>query len=180
MKKVFGLLAAAAVLSSGFSLAQSDQSHDVNIKIPDVLRIRLTSGASNAAVANPTPVEFDFVANQAIFDVGDYGPTNTGSFNWDDVKVFSNDADGWEVRVATVNNSADVFDWSKVTVRHGGANANVTADFDIAGGSIADNNAKTGGWESLGFGPNDYTISFDGSEDAGDYNGTVTYDIFGL
>ena len=176
MKKVFGLLAAAAVLSSGVSFAQSQQSHDVNIKIPDVLRIRLTSGASNAAVASPTPVEFDFVANEASFDVGTvFGPTNTGGFNWDDVKVFSNAVDGWEVRVTTDNTS---FDWSKVEVAADGANT--YGAFNLGGGFIADSATKTGGWESLGFGPRDFSIEFDGSEDAGDYSTTVTYDIFGI
>ena len=180
MKKVLSLLAAAAVLSSSAAFAQDTQSHDVNIRIPDVLRIRLTQGASSDAVANPSAVEFDFVANQAIFDVGSYGPTNPGAFNWDDVQVFSNDVDGWQVNVSTVNNSAAAFDWSKVEVAPSGTNANVSPVFNLGGGSIADNSAKTGGWERLGFGPNDFTISFDGSEDAGDYNATVTYEIFGL
>ncbi len=176
MKKVFGLLAAAAVLSTSVAFAQDKQSHDVNIKIPDVLRIRLTSGASNAAVANPTAVEFDFVANEASFDVGTvFAPTNSGSFNWDDVKVFSNDVDGWEVRVSTDNTS---FDWSKVKVAATGVST--YGAFDLGGGYIADSATKTGGWESLGFGPENFSIEFDGSEDAGDYSTTVLYTIIGL
>ena len=174
MKK-FALLAAAAVLSTSAAFAQDTQSHDVNVKVPNVLRIRLTSGASNAAVANPTPVEFDFVANEAAFDVGSFGPTNA-SFNWDDVKVFSNYAI-WSVEVST-GNDVGSFDWSKVSVTATGANA--SNSFTLADTTIAGASSKTGGWQSLGFGPDDFEITFDGSEDAGTYATTVTYDIFGL
>ena len=183
MKKVLGLLAAAAVLSSGVAFAQDTDSHDVEIRIPDVLRIRLTAGNSTNAVADPTPVQFDFVAQEALFDVGTiFGPTNTTPFNWDDVQVFSNAQNGWEVSVATSNAT---FAWNKVTVEPGVItgkpnNANVDDVFNLGSGRIADSTAKTGGWERLGFGPEDFSIQFDGSEDAGDYSTTVTYSITSL
>ena len=173
MKKVFALLAATAVLSTSAAFAQDTQSHDVNVKVPNVLRIRLTEASSNAAVTSPDPVEFDFVANEAMFDVGSFGPTNA-SFNWADVKVFSNNGTGWAVDVSTDNVS---FDWGKVSVTATGANA---ANFTLADATVASNTGKTGGWESLGFGPDDFSITFDGSEDAGTYSTTVTYDIYGL
>ena len=177
MKKVFALLAAAALLSTSAAFAQDTQSHDVNVKVPNVLRIRLTQGASNAAVANPTPVEFDFVAYETLFDVGQaFGPTNA-SFNWDDVKVFSNNGAGWTVEVST-GNDVGSFDWSKVSVAATGANA--VSSFSLADTTVAGSTSKTGGWASLGFGPDDFSITFDGSEDAGTYSTTVTYDIFGL
>ena len=174
MKKAFSLLAAAAVLSSGMVFAQAEQSHEVNVKIPNVLRIRLTQGDSNAAATNPDPVEFDFITREAVFDTGTiFGPTNGPTYNWDDVRVFSNNQNGWEVFV-TVDNSD--FDWGKIKVAADGVHA-FNGGFDLDGGSIAGHSSKTGGWESLGFGPQDFTAEFDGSEDAGTYSTTVTYTI---
>ena len=173
MKKALSLLAAAAVLSSGVVFAQNEQSHEVNVKIPDVLRIRLTQPNSNDAATNPDPVEFDFIANEAVFDTGTvFGPTNS-NFNWDDVKVFSNNQNGWEVFVTTDNGD---FDWGKIKVAADGAHA-FNGGFDLDGGSIAGHGSKTGGWESLGFGPQDFSIVFDGSEDAGTYSTMVTYTV---
>lgn len=169
--KYFSLL---ILLLSSFALAQSDQSHDVNVNVPSVLRIRLTSGESNLAVANPTPVEFDFVTEQERFDTGvAFAPTNTA--NWNDVIVMTNYAGAWQVDVSVSDNS---FSWSKVAVN---AQGGLAMPFDLTDGSVvAFGLTKTGGWQSLGFGPSDFSIAFDGSEEAGTYTTEVTYEIYGL
>ena len=182
MKKVFGLLAAAAVLSSGVSFAQitppassgnPSQSHDVNIKIPNVLGIRLTNGTSNVAVADPTPVSFVLNDGQLSFDGGEFVPSNQGEGNWDDVKVFSN-VTGFNVEVGVTNGLG--FDWTKVSVA---ANGGLASPFTLGAlnPNIVTGAAKTNAWTSLGFGPDDFKLTLNGSEDAGDYSTTVTYTI---
>ena len=170
MKKVLVLLV-VAVLGSSLGFAQSSQSHDVNVKIPSVLRIRITSGASNAPVTAPSAVVFDFVANPTLFEVGTpLASTNAAPANWDGIKVFSN-GQAWRVEVATTTTGA--FDWSKVSVLA----LDGSPLFNLGSGEIA-TGGITSGWMSLGFGPSDFRITFDGSEDAGTYDTTVTYNIY--
>ncbi len=188
MKKVLGLLAAAAVLSSGVSFAQTEGKHDVEVKIPNVLRIRFVDG--NAPVSAPDAVLFDFVTDATRFETGtSFGastPTD-GGYNWDDVQVFSNDVN-WFVGMTLSDKTGpepvdgEGFDWDQVTIE-GATGANINASFDlmdpfIAGNDGSESSAKTRGWESLGFGPDNFRVTFDGTEDAGDYSTTVTYNIF--
>ncbi len=172
MKKVFGLLAAAAVLSTSVAFAQEQQSHEVEIKIPDVLGIRLTNGNSNDAVAEPTAVSFILNDGQLSFDGGTFNPSNLGEGNWDDVKVFSNQS-GFDVKVGVANGLS--FDWTKVSVAADGLASPFT--LGALNPNIITSAAKTNAWTSLGFGPDDFKLTLDGSEDAGDYSTEVTYTI---
>lgn len=173
MKKVFGLLAAAAVLSTSVAFAQDQQSHDVNIEIPNVLGIRLTNQTTgDAAVTNPTAVEFILNDGQ-MFGGGEFVPSNLGEGNWDDVKVFSN-VSGFDVEVE-VTNGLD-FNWNKVSFEADGL-ANGTFQLGALSPNIVTGAAKTNAWTSLGFGPDDFKLTLDGSEDAGNYSTEVTYTV---
>ena len=177
MKKVFGLLAAAAVLSTSVSFAQSDPlKHEVNVKIPNVLRIRFAQTSANPISA----VQFDYADPANLFDIGIPLEPTDANHTWDDIEVFSNKA-GWAVKV-DVANQGTPFDWSKVSVTRADTTYLSSAAFqldDAATATITDNNktAKTGGWQSLGIDPANYRIEFDGSEDEGTYTAEVTYSI---
>ncbi len=175
MKKFLATaIAIAMVYGLGTTFAQSSQSHDVEINIPNVLMLRLTSGNSNAAVNNPSAVVFD-LTTVAFEPEATYQPTNLAAANWDNVRVFANGG-GWQVTVATDNDS---FDWSKVTVTPSGGDFAVNPFTLPAGTSVPifSSPSRTNGWRSLGFGPAQFELALDGSEEAGTYSTTVTYTI---
>lgn len=175
MKKVVVFLATLILVSTTAAFAQSSKQHGVNVEVPSLLRIRFTAGTSTTDIATPDNVEFIFDAT--TYDVGTFGPTNAAPFNWDDVKVFYNGLATWSV---TVTNSGDLtFDWSKIVVTPNGSGAMAAAAaFDLTETAPIHTGAgKTSGWLSLGFGPADYGITFDGAEDPGAYSSTVTYSI---
>jgi hypothetical protein len=175
MKKFLAIVIVTALVAGlGAALAQSSQSHEVQINIPNVLMIRLTSGASNAAVSSPTAVVFDL--STVTFDPEDtYTPTNLSAANWDNVRVFANGG-GWQVTVATNN---DTFDWSKITVTPSGGDYTVNPFTLPVNDSVQifTHGSRTNGWRSLGFGPAQFALALDGTEDAGTYTTTVTYTI---
>lgn len=171
MKKVFGLIGFLAIMVSGTAFAQTTQSHDVTVTIPSYLKIRMVDGAG-ALVSAPDAIAFDYgaAANAGSFTPGTPLP-RTSTNNWADVEVASNDG-GWKVNVSTTTTSG--FDWSKVIVNNGGSvNFDLTSTADIATGTT------TAGWTSLGFGPANFSITFDGTEAATTtaYQDTVTYSI---
>ena len=172
MKKyIIPLLASLVLLASSTAFAQSFQSHDVEIELPGVLMIRLVNGTSNSAVTSPSPVVFDLSALDAdSFDPeGTYNPTNASAFNWDDVAVFSNGG-AWDVTVTLTN--PGTFTWSKVAVD------SASGDFTLVDDTvIADGTGRTNGWARLGFGPQNFSLDLDGTEDSGSYSVTVTYSI---
>lgn len=173
MKKLLTTTIVAAMITSlGAAWAQTSQSHDVEVRIPNVLMIRLTAGTGNAAVSSPTAVVFDLLGLGAA----DFEPVSvhspTGTANWDNVRVFANGG-GWRVTLAT---STTTFDWSKVQITPSGGYYTV-APFTLATGEIFSHTARTGGWRSLGFGPAQFRLHLDGTEAAGNYSTTVTYTI---
>jgi len=179
MKKLVATLIATGMLVGiGTVLGQGLQSHEVVVTLPDLLSIRLvdTTDADDpsAEVLGPDAVVFDlggYTVDTFVPD-GSYSPTNV-SFNWDDVVVFANSVNGWQVTMAL---SADVggFEWSKVSVAAG------LVDFDLGDTNIASAAATTEGWLSLGFGPADFVLTLDGTEVTGTYSTTVTYTISAL
>lgn len=175
MKKFFAVsVVTVMIMSLGTTLAQSFQQHEVEVRLPNVLIIRLTAGNSVSGVTNPTAVAFDFTTTAATFEpIGTYEPTNTA--NWDDVRVFANGG-GWQVTVATDN---DEFDWSKLAVTPHGGDYSLSA-FNLPVNSsvqIFNHNSRTSGWRSLGFGPAQFSLTLDGTEVAGTYSTIVTYTI---
>lgn len=197
MKKLVAIsIVTALVLASGATFGQSaSASHDVEIRVPNVLMLRITDGGGNAAATNPT-VTFDFqdVANvDTYLDIvngggGDLSPTNVSNFG--DVIVFSNRAT-WSVTVAasgiTFANDLGLAGvtgngvaLSDITVAPNGAPglnvSSVSASWDLTGSQIA-NGVRTQGWRSLGFSGRDYRFAVNGDEDPGTYTTTVTYTI---
>ena len=193
MKKLVStLLATAMLVGLGAAFAQAS-SHDVEIRIPNVLQLRIVNGSSLAAASSPS-VTFDFQANQAAYlDLvnaggGELAPTSVTNFS--DVIVFSNRA-SWTVTVSageiTFDNNLGLagatnlgISLADIIVRPSGTpGANVStleASWSLTGGTIA-TGVRTQGWRNLGFGGADYRFAVNGDEDPGTYTTTVTYTI---
>ena len=196
MKKLFAFAITSALIALGTAFAQTD-THDVNIKIPNVLQLRITDGTGNNASANAA-IEFDYQTNAANVDTylttvngggGDLAPTTVTGFG--DVIVFANRGT-WNVSVSsTAMNFNDNLGLGASVTGAGVALADikvapsgtagtgvsaVSGNFDLTSGQIA-NGAKTQGWSSLGFDGNDYVFSVNGDEDPGEYTTVVTYSI---
>lgn len=177
MKKVFGLIGFLALIISGTAFAQTSQQHDVTVTIPSFFQIRMVDGSGTPVTGALDSVDFDYNANAASFIANTMlPPTNTG-FNWDDVEVSSNDG-AWEVTLQVSGTDEANFAWgTKVGVD---ANTDNAFDFNLADDAVVDaGTGSTSGWESLGFGPDDFRVRFDGTEaaDATGFTVTVTYTI---
>ena len=199
MKKLVVVsIVAAVLLASGAVFGKSATTeHELEIRIPDVLFLRITDGTegSNASADNPS-VMFDFQALENIdtyMDMvnaggGDLEPTNVNNFG--DVIVFANRG-AWSVGV-----SAEDFDFEdnldlEVThngvalgdikvVRSGTPGTNVSsvaASWDLTTATAIASGTRTQGWNSLGFSGIDYSFTVDGHEAPGTYTTTVTYTI---
>jgi hypothetical protein len=200
MKRHLLRLAALAALSvTGLGFAQTD-SHNVTVRIPSVLQVRITDGASNAASAAPA-VEFDFQdsANTGIyFDAvaagGDLvAPTDVVDFG--DIKVFSNRNGTWNLSVvASALNYTNNLGLNPVPVPgitlsltdimvepSSPEDSSVTdraEDFSLSTSSqVVAQGTRTTGWASVGISGEDYALNVDGDEDPGQYVTTVTYTI---
>ena len=195
MKKVFGSLITAGLLVAGGAFAQTD-SHDVNIKIPNVLQLRITDGTGNNA-SGSAAIEFDYQTVAANVDTylntvngggGDLDPTSVSGFG--DVIVFANRA-SWSVDVSSTalafNDNLGLGSvtgagvaLADVRVAPSGAAgtgvSSVTPTWDLSGSTVA-TGVKTSGWSSLGFDGDDYVFAVNGDEDPGEYTTVVTYSI---
>jgi hypothetical protein len=196
MKRHLLRLAALAALSvAGLGFAQTD-SHDVTVRIPSVLQVRITNGVSTAESANPS-VTFDYQAaanintylNTVNLGGGLLNPTAVVDFG--NVLVFSNRSGTWTVTVAAApltftNNlavtgatGAGVALGDISVVPSGVQGTGVTtrsASYTMAGGTVA-TGGRTTGWSGLGIGGNDYRLNVNGNEDPGTYVSVVTYTI---
>jgi hypothetical protein len=183
MKKVVvTLITTGMLVAMGAAFGQAEQKHDVEVTLPQLVMIRIVDSTavdldgnrSYATVDTPDAVVFDL---DTRYDEFSFDPTGTYSpdaleYNWDDVVVFSN-ATGWEVLVSlslsTRLLTGDLFDWSKVSV---------PGKFDLGPNDVVGSDtATTGGWFSLDFGPKDFELALDGTEEADTYSVTVTYTI---
>jgi hypothetical protein len=177
MKKFLATILASLVLVS-FGSVFAQVQHDVTVTIPEVVTIRFTDGTSRAPVTTDLDLAFNITGDAADF-AGTYPPTNVATRDWADVQVFQNRATAWSVSIA-VTPLATGFDWTKVSVTPGSANA-IATPFDLgSAGVIAANtylNAAPRGWNSLGFGPGDFLLTLDGTEDAGTHTATVVYTL---
>lgn len=192
MKKLVVITFVSAMfLASGAAFAQS-ASHDVEIRLPNVLMLRITDGTSNAAATDPS-VLFDFQGDMDTYlDMvntggGNLEPTDVSAFG--DVIVFSNRAT-WTVTVAAdpiafddsvgvgvAGNGVALSDITVVPSGTAGLNvSSVETSWDLTGSAIA-TGVRTQGWRSLGFSGDDYRFAVDGDEDPGTYTTTVTYTI---
>ncbi len=199
MKRHLLRLAALAALSvAGLGFAQTD-THDVTVRIPSVLQVRITDSTGNNPGANPA-IEFDYQAaanlptylNTVNLGGGDLAPTAVTDFT--NIKVFSNRVGTWNLRVSaaalTFTNNlgltpaptgvgvalADL----KVTPS-GTMDASVTSrstSYTLATApAIVASGGRTTGWAAVGIGGNDYDLVVNGDEDPGQYVTTVTYTV---
>jgi hypothetical protein len=177
MKKfLVSTLATFVLVSAGSVFAQATAQHDVTVTIPEVVMLRFTSGTSNAAVTTNQDVEFDLTSAFADGLAGSYAMTNTPG--WDDLRVFVNRASSWSVTMGLSNVVVPVdadWDWSEIVVTPSGSGL-ATNPFGLDDSGIV-TAATARGWSSLGFGPQDFELTLDGTEVAGDYSATVTYTL---
>ncbi len=175
-------------LGAGFANTPS-ASHGVDIRIPNVLFLRITDGDSNASLEN-TVVNFDFVTEidayldhvTAVSD--DAADPWIGSTDDDpafgDVIVFSNRNNDWHVTVVATDTG---FGLSNIRVSPSGDNESDAAEvgslwtLSTTAEDIFTGGGRTNGWKSLGFSADDYEIRLDGTELPGDYSTVVTYTI---
>lgn len=171
MKKLVIISIVAALLfTTGAVSAQSSQQHEVSVRLPNVLMIRIIDTANgNSPIESPSPVLFDFSGQDAAtFDPsGTLDPTST-SHNWNDIVVLANGG-GWTVYVSTDN---DDFEWDKVSFTHNDGVFTLPVD-DTA--SLVTSGSRTNGWQSLGISPTSFSLVLDATEEAGDFTTTVTY-----
>jgi hypothetical protein len=199
MKRHLVRLAALAALSvAGLGFAQTD-THDVTVRIPSVLQVRITNGTSTAASAAPA-IEFDYQAaanintylNTVNAGGGDLPPTLVTDFG--NVLVFSNRVGTWNLGVSaaalTYTNNLGLTPaptglgvaLADLKVTPSGAMdssvASRSASYTLAtASSTVASGGRTTGWASTGIGGNDYDLVVSGDEDPGQYVTTVTYTI---
>jgi hypothetical protein len=200
MKRHLLRLAALAGLAvAGFGFAQSD-THDVTVRIPSVLQVRITNGTSTAASAAPA-VTFDYQTNAADVTTylntvnaggGDLPPTLVTDFG--NVLVFSNRVGTWNLGVSALNLTySNNLGLTPAPTGVGVALADLkvtpagTQDASVATRSpsytlsntsaVVATGTRTTGWASVGIRGQDYALTVNGNEDPGQYVTTVTYTI---
>jgi len=197
-KLVITSMVASLLLAAGAAFGQPEQTHRLEVNIPNLVMIRIVDGSgSNAASVDPTVV-FDLTTGTAyeellaMNEAATFVPTSITDFN--DVVVFSNRAT-WSVSVAasefnrstgpdTTTSGETPLSISAVSVERpsvvsfptGVSSIASTWTLGTASQSIA-NGVQTRGFRSLGFGGADYRLTLTGEEAPGGYQSTVTYSI---
>ena len=195
-KFLVSTLAMLVVVSFGSVFAQSNTaSHDVRVRIPDLLMLRIVDGTGNNTVAAPV-VGFDFDTNAAgraaymtVVEDGAAADLEPTSSNFGDIVVLSNRA-SWTVDVAaadftfTDNVATDGVDvdayglaLSDISVAITGADTSVGASFTLGTNQDIASGSRTTGWRSLGIAASGYRITVNGDEAPGTYVATVTYTV---
>lgn len=195
MKHLLRLAVLSLLAAASFAAAQTD-SHDVTVRIPSVLQVRITDGTSTAASAAPA-IMFDYQAaanintylNTVNVGGGNLAPTAVTDFG--NILVFSNRSGTWNVNVSAsaltfTNNlgvtgatGAGVALADMVVTPSGALGSGVSsrsANYNLAGGLVA-SGTRTTGWSGLGISGNDYALVVNGDEDPGQYVTVVTYTI---
>lgn len=177
MKK-FLIAASAVILVLTIGTTSAQIQHNVTVSIPEVVTIRFTDGNSRAPVTTNLNLAFTITGDAADF-ADSYAASNLSTRGWADIQVFQNRESSWDVTVEVTGDAG--FDWSKIVVTPTGTNA-IATGFDLTadGLEIAAHdypNAASRGWNSLGFGPGDFELTLDGTEDAGDFTATVVYTL---
>jgi len=191
-------IVAAMIASLGAAFAQTSQSHDVEIRIPNVLLIRIVGVVGDREPADNPRVVFDFsadhVAYMAAVEAGEAGPLKPTSVeNFGDVIVFSNSETSWSVHLSALpltfaphilRGRGAFLDLASIRVRPGQLPDPGVVDRPWrwhlgTTGPIARGRGLEGyrGWRSLGFGGSDYELLVHGDEEPGTYTTIVTYTI---
>lgn len=179
-----------AVLS-GVAVAQTEAHHDIRIRIPNYVGIKIIDASGNLTGA--AGVTFDYTTDPSTYFTAaeqndELPPTSVSAF--EDVQVFKTRG-WWSVYVRATNLSFDGVPqgWSRgldvddIRVRRGSASGLSPGVAGVENGwrlesyyqRIAHSRQGTGGWQSLGFNGEDYLLSVNGDEDPGTYITQVTY-----
>jgi hypothetical protein len=185
MKKLLATAIVAALIASlGAAFAQTSQQHQVEVRIPEVMMIRIVNAPSNAAVTDPAPVVFNLLGLNASNFEPEGAQTVTSSLGttgsvWNQVRVFVNSVRSWSVNVSVENveqpANQPAFDWTNVSV--------LGYDLPAAGASTpttiftSGTARRTTGWENIGITPTSFSLRLDGTEAAGTYRANITYTI---
>ena len=193
MKKLLvTALAIGLVLTLGVGFANAPSaSHNVDIRIPNVLFLRITDGTDNDRL-DGTTINFSFTANEAAINayLDHVTAVDAGADAWightdgtpafGDVIVFSNRNNAWRVTVVATDTA---FGLANIRVTPGRPNLSTSTaagafwTLSTTAANIFANGGRTEGWKSLGFSADDYEIRLDGTELPGNYFTTVTYTI---
>lgn len=193
-KSLITALILTMLVSLGTAFAQTD-SHDVVIKIPSILSVRIVD--SSGGLAGSPIVNFDFrttTANRTKYidavNAGgaDLAPTSTPDFS--DLQVFSNYGT-WSLYVKATDplsaftsldtgiTSGAGISLSDIVVTPSGtpgaSDITVATSFPLDITTAVATGKNTSGWKSVGISGNDYTLHVNGDENPGAYTSTVTY-----
>lgn len=168
------------------------QRHDVTIRIPDVIGLRIVGPGSG-----PRSVTFDYATDAdgflaAVDGTGTLTPTSVTRF--DDVEVHATRNGRWRITVQATDfayigpASPSGLALSDVRVERSGPQDAIVGSGNSASYAtswtlsttateIASRTGATGGWRSLGFSGWDYRVEVDGDEAAGTYTTIVTYSL---
>lgn len=183
-------------LGGAFAQPSPTATHDLFVKIPGILGVRLVDAGGNSALSqSAAAVDFDYSANKADYmaavqgtnaDPGYLAATNA-SGTFDHIIVFSNGG-GWVLKVKAneltdgVSAPAGLAIADVKVTPHGSTDAVVTSlaspfnlsttEQEVASGG------KTTGWHEVGIGGDDYKLFVNGDEQPGTWQSVVTYTIY--
>lgn len=169
------------------ALAQTSADHELRIRIPNYVGIKIIDDSGNMTGA--ASVTFDYSADPTTYFAAAQGngilyPTQVSSFT--DVQVFKSGGT-WAVYVRAGNLQGppggsglllqDIEVWPGSVSGLAAGAGNVSASWQLTTNNhrIAHGQGSTGGWQSLGFNGHDYVVQVQGNEDPGSYSTRVTY-----
>ncbi|MGL4611183.1 MAG: hypothetical protein ACRCYY_16150 [Trueperaceae bacterium] len=198
MKHLLTILLTLYVLSA-VSLAQTTDTHQLRVRIPNYIGLKIVDSAGNISISPRASIIFDYAANPnaymtAIFSTQTLPPTQVDRFA--DIQVAVRGGASWSIRVRatplvyTGTATAGGFALGDIRVNRGAVSGLVTDASLLRGAvklttwglattntTIFRTNGATQGWDSLGFNGRDYVIRVQGDERPGQYTTVVTYEL---
>jgi hypothetical protein len=187
------------LLLTSATFAQVTDTHQVTVRIPNYIGLKIVDSAGNINVYPNASVTFDYAASPATYMSAVLGtqvlpPTQVSNFA--DVQVAVRGGASWSIRVRatpfvfTGTGAASGFNLADIRVNRG-AVSGLIADPSLLRGpiqlttwslattnrTIFRTNGATVGWDSLGFNGQDYDIRVQGDEQPGQYVTVVTYEL---
>jgi hypothetical protein len=197
MRRYLFTLLGLLLVAVGF--AQTSDNHQVQVRIPNYIGLKIVDSAGNINVYPNASVTFDYVANAnaymtAVLGTQTLPPTQVTKFA--DVQVAVRGGASWSIRVKatpfvfTGTGPASGFNLADIQVRRGAVSGLIADPSLLRGGTqlttwslsttsqtIFQTNGATIGWDSLGFNGQDYVIKVQGDEQPGQYVTVVTYEL---
>jgi hypothetical protein len=188
-----------ALLLVATAFAQTSDTHQVQVRIPNYIGLKIVDSAGNINVYPNASVTFDYAANATAYMAAALGtqtlpPTQVTKFA--DVQVAVRGGASWSIRVKatsfvfTGTGPASGFNLADIQVNRGAVSGLVTDPSLLRGATklttwslsttsqtIFQTNGATMGWDSLGFNGQDYVIKVQGDEQPGQYVTVVTYEL---